>query len=69
MKQYVVTEEEFMSLIESIRLERFEIFDGSPRKFIAADGTPDAAAMHKAFHYRVVSWVQRMGFAGHRGAQ
>lgn len=63
-KVYVVTEEEFMSLIESlelIRLRENNVLSKNP------DEVPTKEEMHRAFHYVVVRWVQAMGFQGFRG--
>jgi hypothetical protein len=63
--QYVVTEEEMLSLIDSLKLAEFELKD-RPDQFIGANGKPDVNGMHKAFHYRVVRWAQSVGFKGYR---
>jgi hypothetical protein len=64
-KQYIVTEEEFMSLIESLELEALR-----KNNVMREDHTkpPTHADIHRAFHFVVVRWVQKMGFGGHRGA-
>lgn len=64
MKQYVVTEEEFMSLIESLELvalRKANMMRDDPTK------PPSWDDLHSAFHYVVVRWTQKMGFGGHRG--
>ena len=64
MKQYVVTEEEFMSLLESLELASLRndnVIRDDPSK------PPTADDMHRAFHFVVTRWVQNMGFKGHRG--
>lgn len=58
-RQYVVTEEEFMSLIESLKLEKME-------KYYENGFSQEIQDMHRSFHYHVVRWVQDMGFKGHR---
>lgn len=65
MKQYVVTEEEFMSLIESLELVALR-----KNNMMREDLTkpPTFEDIHRSFHYVVVRWVQKMGFGGHRGA-
>jgi hypothetical protein len=65
MKQYVVTEEEFMSLIEGLKLEQFHSAS-DPNRFLDATGKPDVPRLHKAFHHRVIVWMQSMGFKGYR---
>lgn len=64
-KQYVVTEEEFMSLIESLELEALR-----KHNIVRADPStpPSWDELHRAFHFVAVRWVQKMGFGGHRGA-
>lgn len=64
--QYVVTEEEFMALLDGLKLEKFEM-ESRPERFTNVVGKPDIDGMHRAFHYRVVRWVQAMGFKAHRG--
>jgi hypothetical protein len=65
MKQYVVTEEEFMSLIESLELVALR-----KHNMIRDDMSkpPSWDDLHRSFHYVVVRWVQKMGFGGHRGS-
>jgi hypothetical protein len=61
--QYVVTEEEMLSLIDQIKLVTMQdnnIWREDLSKPVTAD------EMHRAFHYVVVRWVQAMGFKGHR---
>lgn len=64
MKQYVVTEEEFMSLIESLELEALRKHNIMREDY---SKPPTHDDFHRAFHYVVVRWVQNMGFKGHRG--
>lgn len=65
-RQYVVTEEEMLSLIESLELTKLRA-EGHFR------GTSDADfdkfkldEMHRRFHYVAVRWAQQMGFDGWR---
>jgi len=62
-KQYVVSEEEFMSLIESLELHALR-----KNNFIRDDmgKPPTFEEIHRTYHYVVVRWVQAMGFGGVR---
>lgn len=62
-KQYIVTEEEFLSLIESLELVKLRDNNIMRADF---DKPPSKGDMHRAFHYVVVRWVQEMGFKAHR---
>ena len=57
-KQYVVTNEEFMSLIESLELVALR-----KANMMREDMSqpPRFEDIHRAFHYVVVRWVQAMG--------
>lgn len=63
-KQYVVTEEEFMSLIESLELAALR-----KSNTLRADPSqpPSWDELHRGFHFVVVRWVQAVGFKAHRG--
>lgn len=64
-RQYVVTEEEMLSLIESIELGKMrQMNEHAPQATIHKQDIDD---IHRQFHYIVVRWVQAMGFKGHRG--
>jgi hypothetical protein len=61
---YIVTEEEMISLVESLELEKLRAaghFRGSnpEQEQIRSD-------MHRTFHMVAVRWVQAMGFKGYR---
>ncbi len=70
-KQYVVTEEEFMSLIEQLELQKLRdrnICDPG-REWPPEDKRrlePAIDSMHRGFHMVAVRWVQSMGFSGIR---
>lgn len=61
-RQYVVTEEELLSLIESLELNKL-------RKTVEQGKTHDQVTsdMHRSFHFVVTRWVQSIGFKGYRG--
>jgi hypothetical protein len=62
--QYVVTEEEFLSLIDQLKIERLKRDNIS-----SCDGkTPDQMrdSIHRGFHFVVTRWVQAMGCKGYR---
>lgn len=62
-KQYVITEEEFMSLIESLELVKLR------KANVIRDNMkepPSWEDIHRSFHYVVVRWIQEMGFGGIR---
>ncbi len=62
--QYVVTEEEMLSLIESLELEKLrEMNSHAPNSPIHKQ---DIGDIHRAFHYVTVRWVQSIGFKGFR---
>jgi len=63
-RQYVVTEEEMLSLIETLELARLRKFDAhAPSASIHRQDIDD---MHRSFHFHVVRWAQSMGFDGYR---
>ena len=77
-RQYVITEEEMMSLIESLELRKLReenICDPS-RHFgdewraltdkEKKNMEPCVDSLHRGFHYVVVRWAQQMGFNGYR---
>lgn len=70
-KQYVVTEEEFLSLIESLELHKLRngnICDPG-RELLPDDRKrlePAIDSLHRGFHMVAVRWVQDMGFRGYR---
>lgn len=74
-KQYVVTETEFEALLAILKLERFTCptyLHGQFEKAVTSryptiDASNTAAiakeladAVHRTFHYHVVSWIQEM---------
>lgn len=64
-RQYVVTEEEMLSLIESMELEAMRKaghFRGQDDKLTRQE----IQDMHRAFHFIAVRWVQSVGFSGIR---
>ena len=62
-KQYVITEEEFLSLLESLELHKLR------RNNVCETETPTADDLHRGFHYVTVNWIQQMGFTScRRGA-
>ena len=63
-RQYVVTEEEMTSLIESLELTKLRQNDShAPKSPLHKD---DIDAVHRTFHHRVVRWAQSIGFDGYR---
>lgn len=62
--QYVVTEEEMMSLIESLELHALR-----KNNIMRADYStpPTHEEMHRSFHFVAVRWAQSIGFRGLRG--
>lgn len=69
-KQYVITEEEFHSLIDSLKLADYTRPNKNNQDLVL---TPDEAnrlqAVHRHFHHYVVRWVQAMGCSGVRGIE
>jgi hypothetical protein len=70
-KQYVVTEEEFMSLIEQLELHKLRsnnvcdpTRDLTPQEREKLKYVTDS--LHRGFHFVAVQWVQQMGFRGIR---
>lgn len=61
---YVVTEEEMLSLIESLELHKLR----EAGHFRGSNPEQDEIRerMHRTFHMVAVRWVQAMGFKGHR---
>ncbi len=63
-KQYVVTEEEMLSLIEGLELTKLRQFDAhAPASPLHKQDIDDT---HRTFHLHVVRWAQQMGFCGYR---
>ena len=63
-KQYVVTEEEMMSLIESLELAKLRLRDShAPTSPLHKQDIDD---VHRTFHGVTVRWAQSMGFNGWR---
>ncbi|PQM29386.1 hypothetical protein CVO77_00150 [Sphingopyxis lindanitolerans] len=62
-RQYVVTEEEMLSLVESMELEKMRM-NGHFRQMDAT--SQEIQDVHRAFHFVAVRWVQAMGFQGYR---
>ncbi|PSJ50522.1 hypothetical protein [Pseudaminobacter soli (ex Li et al. 2025)] len=77
-RQYVITEEEMMSLIEGLELRKlrdgnvcdpFRHMDDAWRNLSDKEKQnmqPAVESLHKGFHYVVVRWAQKMGFDGYR---
>lgn len=63
-RQYVVTEEEMISLIESLELAKMRLENAHAEK--AAIHKQDIDDVHRGFHFTVVRWAQAMGFDGRR---
>lgn len=75
---YVVTEEEMMSLIESMELQKLrEMKDFQPYKSLDAEwrhltenerkNMEEAIdSIHRRFHMATVRWAQAVGFQGYR---
>ena len=63
-RQYVVTEEEMMSLIESLELAKMRLENAHAEK--ATIHKQDIDPIHRSFHFTVVRWAQSMGFNGWR---
>lgn len=63
-RQYVITEEEMMSLIESLELAALRKQAAhAPNAIIHKLDYED---MHRTFHHYVVRWAQSVGFDGFR---
>ena len=63
-RQYVITEEEMLSLIEQLELVRLRMeAKHAPQASIHRSDIDD---MHRTFHMYVVRWAQSMGFSGYR---
>lgn len=63
-RQYVITEEEMMSLIEQLELSKLRQMDShAPQSAIHKQDIDD---IHRKFHLYVVRWAQNMGFDGWR---
>ena len=77
-RQYVITEEEMQSLIESLELHRLrEDNICNPGKFLETENryltpeerkalAPVVESLLRGFHFVVVRWAQQMGFDGRR---
>jgi hypothetical protein len=65
-RQYVITEEEMLSLIESlemVKLREAGHFRGTSDEDFDKFKLDD---MHRRFHMVTVRWAQKMGFDGYR---
>lgn len=63
-RQYVVTEEEMLSLIESMELARLrQTSEHAPQSSIHK---ADIDSLHRMFHMVTVRWAQKIGFDGYR---
>ena len=62
---YMITEEEMLSLLESLELEALRKANllGTKHDLL---GQP-IGDLHRAFHYVAVRWAQSIGFKGYRG--
>ena len=77
-RQYVITEEETLSLIESLELVRlrnenvcapYRHLDDAWRNLSDEEKKnvmPAIDSLHRGFHFVVVRWAQQMGFDGRR---
>lgn len=63
-RQYVVTEEEMLSLIESLELNKLRARDAHAPH--AAIHKQDIDHIHRTFHGVTVRWAQSIGFDGYR---
>ena len=63
-RQYVVTEEEMLSLIESLELVKLRAAAAHASKSVVHK--QDIDDLHRVFHFYVVNWAQKMGFDGRR---
>lgn len=63
-KQYVITEEEMMSLIESLELQKMR--HASSHAANSPIHKQDIDNVHRAFHHVTVRWAQSIGFDGYR---
>jgi hypothetical protein len=62
---YQITEEEMMSLIETLELVKLREFSShAPNATVHRQDIDD---LHRTFHLHVVRWAQAMGFRGIRG--
>lgn len=64
--QYIVTREEFLSLIDQLRLTGMQ-----ERNLLSsrAGSPPTQEDIHRAFHFVVVRWIQAMGCSAVRGIE
>ena len=62
--QYVVTEEEMLSLIESLELAKLRERDSHATQ--SSIHRQDIDDMHRRFHHVTVRWAQSVGFHGYR---
>lgn len=63
-KVFIVTEEEFLSLIDQLKLQTM-IADNVMREDYTKP--PTVSDIHRSFHYVAVRWVQAMGCSAVRG--
>lgn len=69
-KQYVITEEEFHSLIESLKIADYTRPNkNNQAEVLSSNEANRLAAVHRHFHYHVVRWVQAMGCSAVRGIE
>jgi hypothetical protein len=67
-KQYVVTEEEFHSLIDSLMLADYSRpHKNNPDNLLTPQEANRLNSVHRHFHHYVVRWIQAMGCSGVRG--
>jgi len=59
-RQYIITEEEMLSLIESLEIVKLREAN------FMRDYSIEMDDMHRRFHMVVVRWAQNMGFDGYR---
>ena len=63
-RQYVITEEEMLSLIETLELAKLRQFDSHAS--MSPIHRDEIESVHRTFHFHVVKWAQKMGFDGYR---
>jgi hypothetical protein len=77
-RQYVITEEEYQSLLDKLELHNLkEANVCDPMRYMddawrslsdkeKANMQPAVESLHRGFHFVVVRWAQQMGFDGRR---
>lgn len=62
--QYVVTEEELLSLLEGLELSKLRQMNSHASQ--SPIHKQDIDDVHRQFHYVTVRWTQSIGFKGYR---